>query len=843
MKRPLFLVWIGLISGETAAINLNRNGFFAISLLFFAGSIAVCCPLPQSRGVRAAAGRFLYRERKNIRTRAFLWAAVFFLSFLTGGILFLFAEREEAIDGRLRRTDSLTGSVRGTVDAVKKTTDGEYQLTIQDVTFEKGGQHSKKETGEIKKSDITGKTGETGESGKIALRGKCRIFQIPLSAGEIYPGDEIFCKGTLRGIDGPTNPGQFDSRIYYYSLGIRYQFLGDSVERFTERPFCIKRQAYILREKIAAVYGRILAQEEEALLCAIALGDKTDLTRQQKLLYEENGVAHLLAVSGLHVSVVGGSIFRFLRKRGAGYGMSCLCGGALLIFYGILTGFGNSVLRAVAMFGVFLLSQFAGAEYDMTSSMSLAGILMLLESPWRVLESGCIVSFLSVFAIGYILPFVQEKLKLRAAKKLTAGELPTETSWQKKFREAFTASLVISMATGPVILRFYYQWSPYSVLLNLIVIPAMNPLMISALAGGLLGLLGDFPAFVGCLPAFLILRLFNILLSLTEKIPGSLIVTGCPSIPVICLLYVLEILFSLLWYFRRGQEAAGAALLLCGLLLLRPQPDLRIVMLDVGQGDGIFLTFPSGETLLIDGGSTSRKKLADYTIIPALKYYGIDHLDYLLVTHTDEDHISGVGELLQEEYRVDHLLLPDVTENEETAADFSRLRLLAQNNRSRVLRIGEGDALRFGSVQLTCLHPDKGRADEDKNSSSVVLYLTYGTFDALFTGDINGEQEPLLCERFSRRFGRQRNGISLLKTAHHGSKNSTTEDFLKFFSPENAMISAGKNNLYGHPHPDTIKRLSEIGAKTYVTIRGGAVIAQSSGKNYEINYFKKEDAK
>ena len=234
------------------------------------------------------------------------------------------------------------------------------------------------------------------------LPGKCRLVKIPVSKGKIYPGDFITCTGKLKAIEEQTNPGEFNTKIYYYSVGIRYQFFGEYLTRKRESPLSLHRIAGSVRERIDAIYRHILSDTEYALLKAIFLGDKTDLSKEQKHLYEENGMAHLLAVSGLHVSIVGGMLFRFLRKKGRSYAFSCMVGSGILFFYAIMTGFGNSVFRAAVMFFCFLLAQYFGAEYDMISSMSLAGILMLLEQPWRLLESGCVISFASIFSIPYL---------------------------------------------------------------------------------------------------------------------------------------------------------------------------------------------------------------------------------------------------------------------------------------------------------------------------------------------------------------------------------------------------------------------------------------------------------
>lgn len=295
----------------------------------------------------------------------------------------------------------------------------------------------------------------------------------------------------------------------------------------------------------------------------------------------------------------------------------------------------------------------------MISSMSLAGILMLLEQPWRLLESGCVISFASIFSIGMILPIAKELWEKRSQNRLIAGELPTESPGRKIIRQAFLANIVISMSITPLLLRFFYQWSPYSILLNLFVIPAMSPLLISAVLGGLLGFFSYVAAFLGCIPAVVLLRTFEMIFRLVKQIPGAVIVTGCPPWWEILFLYLIEISFFFLWYYRQKGFSVIFCLFLIAGRCFFTVPALKITMLDVGQGECIFIKMPTGESMLIDGGSTSKKNIAEYTLVPALKYYGTDHLDYVIITHTDEDHISGIRELFEQNYPIKHIVLPD----------------------------------------------------------------------------------------------------------------------------------------------------------------------------------------
>ena len=817
MKRPFFLFFMGLVLGEAAAISLNRTGFFVMALFLF---ILILIYFG------------LYQRIKRKRSPLFIYAIIFYGLFFAGGLLLLRAEYPDTADQMLAKRE-IDGTLSGNVEFVKETAEGEYQLTLSEVSFWEEGKGSLKH----KKGSYFLKN--------YKLRAKCRILKIKVSEKKIYPGDQISCTGRLSAIKEASNPGEFDSKTYYYSLGIRYQFFGKAISRKKERPLSVYRMAGRVRERMDAVYRYILSENEYGLLKAMFLGDKTELSSEEKRLYEENGVAHLLAVSGLHVSIVGGMLFRFLRKRKFSYAVSCVCSSFVLLFYAIMTGFGNSVFRAAIMFLIFLLAQYFGAEYDMVSSMSLAGILMLYDNPLRILESGCIISFTSIFAIGMIVPFVKELEEKRRRSKLIPGEFLIESKWKKRIRQAFFTSIIISMVIGPLLLRFYYQWSPYSVLLNLFVIPAMSPLLLSAITGGVMGLFQLWAGMAGCIPAVLLLRGFHEIFQFIHKMPGAVIITGRPSWWKILFLYLAELCLFICWYYRLWSAGCVFILILIAGRFCRPVPPLQISMLDVGQGECIFLKTPANETILIDGGSTSKKHIADYTILPALKYYGTDHLDYVIITHTDEDHISGIRELLEEEYPVKNIILPDTlamrlpeqkiekreVQEKDRESKKTMLEVVKKSN-ANVVKISKGDIIKLDGIRLSCLHPVKGWDDEDVNSGSIVFALSYEKFTMLFTGDLPGEQEALFMKEVPT-------PVSVLKTAHHGSKNSTTDLFLKMVHPQKAILSAGKNNLYGHPHKETIKRLQKNGADIYGTLWGGAIHIESNGQKYQINYFKK----
>ena len=249
-----------------------------------------------------------------------------------------------------------------------------------------------------------------------------------------------------------------------------------------------------------------------------------------------------------------------------------------------------------------------------------------------------------------------------------------------------------------------------------------------------------------------------------------------------------------------------------------------MTVLDVGQGDSIHIRGESGE-YLVDGGSSDVSSVGTYRIEPYLLSNAADTLNYVFVTHGDEDHISGIVELLEGQklgVHIKTLVLPPEEYCEEKLLGLTRT---AEKNGTRVVTMSAGDALEEG---ITCLGPEKGAGISPGNEASLVLSLTYGNFDMLLTGDVEGKGEDALVES-----GRLRK-YDVLKAAHHGSKNSSLEPFLETVKPSVTLISAGVDNRYGHPHEETLKRLEAAGSRVYSTQENGAVRIWTDGENMKI---------
>lgn len=264
--------------------------------------------------------------------------------------------------------------------------------------------------------------------------------------------------------------------------------------------------------------------------------------------------------------------------------------------------------------------------------------------------------------------------------------------------------------------------------------------------------------------------------------------------------------------------------------------ELQITMLDVGQGDGIYMKTPQGRHFLIDGGSSDILNVGTYRIEPYLESQGVAELDYVFVSHGDSDHTSGIEEMLiNQEFgiRINTIVLPneDVIDEELYA-----LAELASENKTKVVVMEAGDIIieeisSDKQMKLTCIAPTDAFEGEIGNASSMVLDLQYGEFDMLFTGDLEKEGEEIVTESGNLR------DYDVLKVGHHGSKYATSKAFLEQVKPEIALISAGKDNSYGHPAVETLERLENVGCKVYSTQQCGAITIRTDGEKMELDGF------
>lgn len=762
-------------------------------------------------------------------------------------------------------------------------------------------------------------------------------------------GSLVILKGTLKNFQQPTNPGQFNAPFYYQILRISFRLNQAEIQVKSDRFYKIAEGLYQLRRKAGSKVDALLPEQEASVMKTMLLGEKGILDEEIKGLYQRNGIAHILAISGLHISMIGMGLYQLLRRAGLKIKLSAILASMIIVLYGMMTGFAVSAIRAIAMFLLQMLAQILGRTYDRITALAVAAVLVLVEQPLYLFHSGFQFSFLCVLGISLILPVLGN---VRKGKKLFEG-------------------VALMAVTLPVYLGVFYQIPVYSMFLNFIVLPMMSILM----GAGIVMILAAFLCTPLAIPAAWlitgILMVYERLGLFTEKLPHHYWTPGCPAkwqlavyVAILIIIAVLgrtkrkavlyqrdcihkdcihrrggcakEILqedppcHEVLQYeksqYERSQHGMAQynipryevsqyeipqyemqnkrirriachggkwistygipvgicwGFLLLGVVILtwRFRPELQVTFLDVGQGDCIFLQTEDGASYLTDGGSSSVSKVGKYRMIPFLKYQGASQIKAVFVSHADSDHYNGIAELLEqaelEGIRVENLVLTDIAD-ECRSEGYEELVELAGQNGITVQLLHEGQQLQDGELLFQCLHPSKGYRAEDLNETSMVLLVTYREFSMLLTGDVQGageehltqelqdwkepgvtqmqdvirisgeeesiEEQSIEDERIEEQIEEKRpqnkmganhteTELTILKVAHHGSKNSTSEEFLKAANPKLAIISCGEGNRYGHPHEETLERLEKVDIPWFCTKDYGAITVTVDDKS------------
>ncbi len=709
---------------------------------------------------------------------------------------------------------------------------------------------------------------------------------------EVPIGSAVTVRGTWQAFSRATNEGAFDYAEDYREQKISFRVFAEEITVEREPRFSFREGLYRLQQRISAVFADSLSAREAGVLAQLTVGNKGLMDAEVRALYQEAGISHILAISGLHISILGFGVYRFLRKlhlpRHLCEGIGC----GLVLCFVLMCGTGTSAVRALVMYFLLMGSYAFGRTYDSLNALALAALILLVPNPMNLYRSGFQFSFLAMTAIVLWSALTRRAAERKEARLRTAGETsaggsagqPTAPGSEKTdsllrrlgadLRSRLLFGAFLQMALLPLTAWCYFEVPLYATFLNLVILPLCSALLGFGLGGGVLGIFFPQAAKWLLIPCHLILRFYEGMVTLTNRLPLHSWITGQPSAWRMLAFYA-ALLFAC-WVFLRGTEdvprsfaqkkpffsarlfakirrriltdqsgkwAFVLPVLLLTVLLFVPQRQYsRIDFLDVGQGDGIYLTDGAGGHVMIDGGSSSENSVGQYELEPFLTYHAVRRVDAWILTHGDADHYSGLLELLESGYRIDRLVLAAAMPRD---AAWEALTVAAEANGTEVVYVAAGDEIALSDAVMTCLYPAAedgdasdanaergsfadaaagdevpstgGSASTDTNEFSQVWEFSKDGLSVLFTGDIGADEERLLSER-----GLLSDEV-VLKVAHHGSKYSSSADFLAAVSPEYAVISCGENNTYGHPAPETLERLADVGCEIYETPQCGQI--------------------
>ena len=685
-----------------------------------------------------------------------------------------------------------------------------------------------------------------------------------LEADFVMPkiGSTLVVEGEFSAFREATNPGEFNLAEYYQGRQVGGALSDAVIVSQSERYSVIGEALSNLRAYFSKRLAKVFPTRDAGTLQAMLLGERTALDEEVRSLYLDGGIMHVLCISGLHVSMLGLGLYELLRRLGVKAQVAAVAAGVVLVLYGIMTGMSVSACRAIGMFLLRMFASVIGRTVDLLTSLSVMALVLLMDAPSLCLNSGFWLSFGSMIGVGVILPLWESIRRDDMAAPLLvrtrSRAVRTLFLWGEKIGQGVRASLSILLVTTPLLLWFYFEVPVYSTLLNLLVIPAMGPVLLFGFLAMLipgLGILGtvDVAAFA----------LFEKLCLVVTRLPFHTWNPGCPKLWQIAAYYILlTVILGLLWHTRkkrRGLLRYGMLLCILPLLLfLLPVRHMTgVVFLDVGQGDSVLLRLSDGQTYLYDCGSVTKGKVGEKILLPYLKHEGIHRLDAVFLSHDDTDHVSGVKELLllaaQEEIAIDGLYVSG-------QGDFSGVQEAAQHvSGLRMTRLSRGDVLGGKNITLMVLHPstiknapmDENEASGlahglnttksaplDENEASLCLWVQLrngkDTMTILLTGDVQGAGEKGLLNALQAQNLRN---VDILKCAHHGSKNATSEAFLSWLDARCIVISCAKKNSYGHPHAELLQRLATENCDIFRTDQQGCLTLRLADKEIKVTPF------
>lgn len=757
-------------------------------------------PVPREYLFLSLAVNFIAAFALTLRNSRFTFIFFIALFFIIG-----FARTQAALDVPADSISRFAGqnvTVEGTVD--------------EEVRIQPDGDGGQKISFAVSVQSTKALRGSEPASGRIYVYARLKD-----SAGMPQIGDEISCSGTLRPIRGYQNPGQIDRTMAARQQGIEGSLSAGKkpikILQKADDSFSLKKFSSEIRQNLLASLQKAMPPEDAGLIFAMLFGGYSGIAPELLEAFTVTGIVHILSVSGSHISLLAGFMLNTGRFFCLPRRLNFIILAAVIAFYALLCGFTPPVLRAAAMGLLSASALTLGRASEARRLLSITALIMLLLDPLLAFSISFQLSFASTAGLLYIMPALKNSFRF----------LP------RFIADNAALTLSAQFAVLPLTAWYFNSLPLSSVLANLIAVPPLEFIIILGLLGSLIGIVLPFVQHLIFIAASLVLGIASDITAAIAALPmASVYMPTLPPGAAVCYYAFLFILLTeslrhkAVKYIRKFKYSTAISLVLAVFLAVCyriSEPEMmQVHFIDVGQGDAALIVSPAGRAAMIDTGGAvnSDFDLGRRVDLPYLRHYGITELDYLILSHKDADHAGGAASILKN-MPVHHLIISGEDKN-----DYAGVLRLPPDSAilKNSIAAKEGMAFSMDGINFKILYSGEGSG----NDASNVIKLMYRDFSVLFTGDISQSSESELLKR------QHTLQSTVLKTAHHGSKSSSSAEFLRAVQPRFAVISAGLYNSFGHPHEEVLQRLEALPAEILRTDESGAVVFATDGRKMTV---------